>query len=389
MIHNYYQIRGGEDESNDLEISLLQSKGHDVKSYSRHNDEIKGYSWPGKIRLVFSTVWSRRTYREVSDILADFRPEIVHVQNFFPLISPSIFWACSKARIPVLLSLRDYRLLCPLGWFFRKETVCEDCIRSGLHNAVLYRCYRKSFVQSSIVVLMLIIHRLLSTWRNKVTMFIALTDFSRNKFIEGGLPADKVVTRHNFIGSSLKLQTTVEKHVLFAGRLSSEKGIECLLNAWKKLPDIPLQIAGDGPMRDWIGEFISKNQLNNVSLLGRLTQEQIFEKLRESRFLVMPSIWYETFGRTIIEAFATGTPVLASRLGAMAELVKDNRNGMLFESGNPDDLAAKARELWNTAQTGDLDKNAFNDYSNLYSADKAYDSIMDIYKQAINLQRKA
>lgn len=381
MVHNYYQQWGGEDEATEQELQLLKRHNHQVRLYCRHNDEIKAFSALRKGLLFFEPTWSLRSYREIKHVIREFKPEIAHFQNFFPLVSPSAYYACAESGVPVVQTLHDYRLLCPIGWFVRSGEVCEACLAYSLWRGVLYGCYHGSRIQTASIALMLTIHRLLKTWLRKVDVYIALTEFSRRKFIEGGLPESKIFVRPNFLDKDPGLGEPVrEEYALFVGRLSPEKGLVTLLEAWRNQPDLPLRIVGDGPLRPWIEEYIGQNELGQIELVGFVPLQRVLQYLQKALFLVMPSVWYETFGRTIIEAYATGTPVIASRLGAMVDLVEEGETGLLFNPGEPGDLAARVQyALEHPEEMARWGREARYVFEQKYSSDSAYKTLMEIY----------
>ena len=384
IVHNYYQHWGGEDESTVQEFRLLKRYGHEVQLYFRHNDEIKSFSPLRKVLLFFEPTWSLRSYREIKKVIQEFRPEVAHFQNFFPLISPSAYYACAESGVPIIQTLRNYRLLCPIGYFFRNGTICEDCLKHTLWRSIRYSCYHNSRIQTASIALMLKTHNLLKTWQKKVDAFIALTEFSRRKFIEGGLPESKIFVRPNFLEEDPGVGESVREYALFVGRLSPEKGLVTLLEEWCNLPDVPLKIVGDGPMRRWIEEYIRRNELRQIELVGFVPLKVVLKYLKKALFLVMPSIWYETFGRTIIEAYATGTPVIASRLGAMAELVEDGRTGMLFNPNEPGDLTSKVQYvLEHPEEMARLGQEARYVFEQRYSSKSAYMSLIEIYRKVL------
>ncbi len=386
MVHNYYQQRGGEDESVEQDIQLLGERGHEVEFFSKHNDEITHYSPFEKGVLLFSPTWSGRSYREIEKRIQFFRPDVIHVQNFFPLISPSIYDAARKYHIPVVQTLRNYRLMCCNGLFFRNGKVCELCLNRIPLAGVRYGCYRNSRIQSLALAMMIAHHQLSKTWMNKVSRFIALGNFARGKFVEGGLPAEKISIRPNFLQNAPEYSgMKQEGFALFIGRLSAEKGIQTLLHAWKLLPDISLVLVGDGPMRGWIEDFIRIEQLSNVTLAGRLDQAGVFDYLHRAEMLIVPSEWYETFGRVVLEAFASGAPVIAGKIGALQDLVAHEETGLLFQPGDSLDLAAKVHQLSADKELREmLRQKARKRYEAQYTSEKAYTLLMDIYSKTIN-----
>jgi glycosyltransferase involved in cell wall biosynthesis len=266
----------------------------------------------------------------------------------------------------------------------RDERVCELCIEQSLWNGVRYRCYHGSAIQTASVAVMIATHRWLDTWNSMVDRYIALTKFSRGVFVRGGIPESNILVRPNFLMDDPGVGTEERSGAVFVGRLSPEKGVVSLLEAWRRLPEIPLTVIGDGPLGDWVARFVREHSMEQVRLMGAMPFTEMLNVLGMSQFLVSPSVCYETFGRTIIEAFSTATPVLVSDIGSGGSLVEQNATGMHFDPGNPDDLAAKAREM---VRGPDMLKewgaNARLEYLEKYSADNAYESLMRIYKTKI------
>jgi glycosyltransferase involved in cell wall biosynthesis len=390
MVHNYYQQRGGEDESTEEEIRLLKARDHEVLLFCRHNNEINMFSSFRKGLLFFEPTWSPRSFRRLRYILREFDADIVHVQNFFPLQSPSIYYACASMGTPVVQSLRNYRLLCPSATLFRRGNVCEECSTRSLWQGIAHGCYRHSRIQTASVALMIWLHRTLRTWRYWVDSFVTLSNFAKEKLTRAGVPRSKIFVRPNFLACDVSLGNLRREGALFIGRLSPEKGVHSLVEAWRSVSFVPLKIAGEGPERLSVNQFLQGSRLRNVEMLGFIPSREILKYLKAASFLVMPSTCYETFGRTIIEAYATGTPVIASRLGAIAEIVEDGKTGILFTPGDPKDLAAKVQWAWtHQEEMQQMGRQAREIYEKRYTADTAYDLLMDIYKKAIDGKKKA
>lgn len=375
FVHNRYQQRGGEDSVVDAEIALLRNYAHEVDFYERHNDGIEGVS---RLGLLCQTMWSKITTAELTKRLEVLQPDVIHVHNTFPLISPSLYWAASRAKVPVVQTLHNFRLLCPQAMLLREERVCEDCLGHVPWLGIMRGCYRESKLQSAVLTGMLSLHRGLGTYQNKVTRYIALNDFCRAKFIEGGLPAERISVKPNFVNMLAPDFNGRRGGMLFVGRLSSEKGISTLANAAGRLSDVSFSVIGTGPDE---GLF---SHLSNVHLLGFHDQEAVCAAMCRATCLIMPSIWYENFPRTLVEAFACGLPVIASRLGAMAELIEDGRTGLLFEPGNEIDLAEKIAWAESHPDTmrrmGDA---ARAEYEAKYTPEINYHQLMEIYTEAI------
>jgi glycosyltransferase involved in cell wall biosynthesis len=381
LVHNFYQHAGGEDAVLAAEMALLKRHGHEVELWSMDNKHLPG-GLIGKIRVAINTVYSRQSRKNIRQKIADFQPDVVHVHNFFPQISPSIYDACLDARTPVVQTLHNYRTICASALLMRNGQICEQCISGSPYQAVKYACYRSSRLGSLILAHMIASQRRKKVWQHRVTRFIALTDFAKSKFVSAGFPADKIVVKPNFFEQPDISAATAHSggFGLYVGRISPEKGINTLLSAWAKLgQDYPLKIAGDGPLL---------NQLQasaNVEFLGRQTPAQISQLMAAADFLVLPSECFEGFPMVIGEAFAHGLPVLASRLGSMASIIQDGENGLLFTPGDADDLCHKLQWLQQNPQPArQLGKNARLCYQANYTAEENYRQLMAIYTDAIN-----
>ena len=378
VVHNAYQHRGGEDSVVAEEIALLESRGHQVETYSRHNDNIAELS---PIAVAQQTLWSSRTTDDLATRIRNFRPDIIHVHNTFPLISPSLYWAAERAGVPVVQTLHNFRLMCLNALFMRDGRVCEDCLGHVPWRGVARACYRGSHAASGVLAGMLMLHRGLGTYRNKVARYIALNGFCRDKFIEGGLSAERVVVKPNFVDFEAP-ESVARSGLLFVGRLSVEKGVSTLAQAMALLPDATLRVAGEGPEAGLLDGMVG------VTRLGSLPGEVVREEMNRAAALVVPSIWYENFPRTIVEAFACGLPVIASRIGALADIVTDGKTGLLFEPANPRDLADKLAWVQShPEQMAEMGRNARAQYEAEFSAAVNYRRLMEIYDGVLAEQR--
>jgi len=388
IAHNRYQYAGGEDVVVQAERTLLKSYGHDVLLWEVNNDSIVGIQ--GKIKAALSVVYSPTTRKLIKEKFSHFRPDIVHVHNFFPLISPAVYDACRDVNIPVVQTLHNYRLGCPKAMPLRDGKICEECIGKVVPlSGVLHRCYRGSSIQSAGVATMLAFHRFRGTWQNRVDAYISLTNFHKDKMVQAGLPKDKIYVKPNFVvAPKFQSETSRAKsYALFVGRLSEEKGLATLIDAYAQGHlSIPLKIVGEGPMIEALREQVETRGLGEaIAFLGRQNKETVLQLMHNAKFLVFPSIWYEGFPLTIAEAFACGLPVIASKLGSMAEIVEDGVNGLHFEVGNAQDLANKIN--WATTHPEAIDamgKNALSTYKAKYTPEANYQQLIEIYKQVIN-----
>lgn len=381
VVHNAYQQQGGEDSVVAAEIALLRRNGHGVGEMRRDNHEI-GTS--GRARIAAQTLWSSQTHAQALALLEHERPDVVHVHNTFPLISPSLYWACANAGVPVVQTLHNFRLVCPQAMFLRDGKVCEKCIGKAPWPALVHGCYRESRAQTAVVVGMLALHRTLHTFERKVTRYIALNEFCRAKFIEAGLPAQRIAVKPNFVDAGRPQRPRARHGFLFVGRLSPEKGIDVLRDAWRGCEGLRLRVAGTGPSASLL------EQQPGIELLGSRSAAQVQAEMRTACALVLPSIWYENFPRTLVEAFAAGLPVIASRIGALAELVEDGRTGLLFEPGNADDLARTLR--WARSHPDELvamGAAARARYETHYTPDINYRQLLAIHRSAMDDSRSA
>ncbi len=387
LVHNYYQQPGGEDVVYQQERKLLESHGHQVVTYERNNSELLGYSTLQRFLLPKKTIWAGDVYREVLDMVRRERPQIAHAHNTFVQISPSVFAACREGGVPVVQTLHNFRLLCPAATLFRDGKVCEACPESGLWQGVRHACYRDSYTATAATALMLATHRWARTWSHVVTGYIALTEFSRRKFVGAGLPREKIHVKPNFVAPDPGCKEIFGDFAVYVGRLSPEKGPKTLLRAWRQLRVlIPLQIIGDGPLRPELEQMASQFNLPNVVFTGRLSSEEARSRIRHARLLILPSECYENFPMTAVEAFSCGTPVLCSRLGAMQEIVHDQSNGLHFTPGRPEDLAATLEWAWNNpGRIRAMGKAARQHYEQKYTAEANYNALMEIYEHVIGL----
>jgi len=363
---------------------MLERAGHEVIAYRRSNWDAEAYNRIRLLGLAKRTVWSSDSRRDFSELLRREKPDLVHVHNTFVMISPSIYSACHEAKVPVVQTLHNYRLLCLAANFFRDGEVCEQCLGASLWPGVEHACYRRSYSASAVVAVMLTSHRLRHTWDREVAGFIALSQFARNKFIEGGLPRDKIFVKPNFVSPDPGARTSLGDYALFVGRLSPRKRVDTVLAAWKRLPrSIPLHIVGDGSAREQLQAEALREGLTNVEFKGQLPREQTLAAINRARFLVFASEWYENFPVTIAESFACSTPVICSRLGAMQEIVSDGRTGLHFAPADAEDLAAKVEWAWiHPHEMREMGVQARAEYESKYTAEKNYPLLMEIYNRA-------
>lgn len=385
--HNHYKIPGGEDAVVQAEYSLLRDFGEQVFLYKRSNREFDSSSVMGKLKYMRTLGWSSETYRDIKALVRRFRPDVAHFHNIFYVITPAAYFACKEEGIPVVQSQHNFRLICSNGLLYRNNKVCEDCLHKSLWQGVYHGCYGNSRVLTAFIAGMLIDHWKKGTWENTVDLYITASQFGRQKLIEGGLPPEKIVVKPNFVYPVPDIQQRQEEnYALYVGRLSREKGVHMLLEAWRSIPYCPLKIMGDGPLAGGLKKYAKDHGIKNVDFLGFTSPEEYNRVMNGAKFLLVPSQCYESFPRIIVEAFSYGIPIVASRLGTLAEIVEDEKTGLLFDPADTNDLIAKIH--WINQHNEDLlkmGKMARCVFEEKYMARKNFDSLMDIYNRAIEL----
>jgi glycosyltransferase involved in cell wall biosynthesis len=390
LVHNFYQSSSpsGEDAVFRNEHELFKKNGIDVITYEKHNDDIKGYGLWDKFLLSFKNIWSRKTYIELKQLLTKEKPDLAHFHNIWYLITPSAYFACKDAGVPVVQTLHNFRMFCVNGLLLRDGKVCEECIGHLPWGGVKHGCYSNSRLYSLPVAVTEGIHSIAGTWKDKVDAYISLTEFSKKKFIECGLPEEKIFVKPNFLLNPPEPSFTYRDYIIFLGRLSHEKGLSILIDSAKVLNNsavsLRLKIVGDGPLMKELKDKVKAEKIKGIEFTGRKTFHECMELLRDARCMIMPAVCYENFPMAIREAFACGKPVIASNLGAMAELVDDGKTGLLFEPGDPEDLAAKIRwMLENHDSCIEMGKNARKEFEEKYTAEKNFKILMEIYNNLI------
>jgi glycosyltransferase involved in cell wall biosynthesis len=382
LVHNRYQIPGGEDSVFENEAAMLTRAGCKVVKYERHNDEIGNASVTAKLSTALSAAWSNGSYDHISTVIKQEQPDVVHFHNTFPLISPSAYAACAANGVASVQTLHNFRLACPAGTFSRNGAVCELCLHKSLVSSLRHRCYKGSFLGTATVVWMLQKNRLRGTYQNDVTKYIALTDFARSKLVSAGLPDERMEVKPNFLPEPPKTATEHGRYIIFVGRLMREKGLWPLLDAWEYLPDVRLLIVGDGPDGEALAEKSGQAGLR-IEFLGNMPKPKVIELVQGAAALIVPSLWYEGFPMVIAEAYACGTAVLSSRLGSLDEVVVEGKTGLKFEPGNPQSIASTVRRFVDdptlARQLQDGAKRAFEEN---YTEARNAELLLDIYERA-------
>lgn len=383
IVHNYYQIPGGEDTVVRNEKELLEEHGHRVILYTRNNSELNHLSKAEKLLLPFTTIFNFRTYREIQKIIREEQVDIVHVHNTLNLISPAVYYAAGKQKKPVVQTIHNFRLLCPGATFYRGGHICEDCVKHGLQCAVKHKCYRGSFAQTLACVLNLCFHRMTGIYR-KIN-YICLTEFNKEKLLLlPGLHSEQVYVKPNFTKQAQKniIETAKrENFFLYAGRLDPLKGIEKLLKTWIQMgQNAPkLIICGSGSLEQWCRQTIQENRLNMVEFRGQTKWEEVQKLMGKTRAMILPTQWYEGFPMTIVEAYSVGTPVIGPDMGNVGDLIEEGITGWKYPVNSVEIIGQTISDAMSTPvdyhRIGEL-------YKKRYSSELNYQQLVNIYRKA-------
>ena len=383
VVHNFYKQSGGEDRAVLDECHTLRQAGHDVVEYFENSGSIDPRKVSARLQLAVSAPWCSKAYSSILQLLRLQRPEVAHFHNTWPLISAAGYYACRRAGVPVVQTLHNYRLYCPAGTFFRAGRTCEECVEHGYQRSVVHACYRSSVIQSAVLAGSLALHHAVGTYARMVDLYIVPSEFARRKFVSLGLPAANIEVKSNFVALDPGPDRSDRGFGLFVGRLSAEKGLGLLIDAWRSLAEVPLRILGDGPLLEWLKQS-TVGSVSEVEVLGQRTRDETMGAMKQAGFLVLPSESYEGFPVVIAEAFACGLPVIASRLGAMQEIVEEGRTGLLFDPGDSRDLAKRVRWAWeHPKELREMGREARSEYLRKYTADHNHAVLLRAYLKAI------
>jgi len=379
MIHNRYLIRGGEDASTDVSVDLLRAAGHEVCFLEDSNERVDDL---GLMRTAARAVWSRESYARVSEILAPDTFDVVHVQNSFPLFSPSVHYAASQRGVPVVQSLRNFRLLCPEGMLHRNGVVCTDCVgRRFAWPGVIHRCYRDSAAGSAVVATVSGGHRLAGTWKHRISRYVAPSFFAKDIYVRNGWDAGQIDVIPNFVYPDPGAGDGGGGFALYAGRLAAVKGLDTLLEVWgdENVP-FPLKIAGEGPLLAQVEIAARSNP--RIEYVGGLNSNDMTKLMGDAAFVVVPTRGIESFGRVVAEAMATGTPAVVADHGGLRETVDGHGVGLLFPPG--DSAGLRARVHWLAEHREDLAAMrgvARASFLERFSGEKILSSWVDLYRE--------
>jgi glycosyltransferase involved in cell wall biosynthesis len=390
IFHNRYRHRGGEDSVVDFEVEALRKAGHTVRAFLVDNRDEIGPSVSGVVgalRAGLNARWNERMADRVRSFLDEGDVDVAHVHNFFPLLTPSVHAAIGERGVAVVQTLHNYRLLCANGMFLRNDRPCEDCVTRGPWNSLRYGCYRGSRLQTAVWADQTAYHRRLGTWQERVDLFTSPSAFARAKLLAAGLPSDRVVVKANAVDDP-GVATGPGRGGVYVGRLSREKGVHLLLEAWRRLDGQPLTIVGSGPEEAALRQAAA--DIPAVRFLGRVDRERVFGALREAAFSIVPSLWYENFPVAVAESLACGRAVVAASPTALDEFVDHGRNGLRFELGSVDGLAQACGELLgDPARTAEMGLEARGDYEDRLTPEAGVAALIDVYTQARALRAGA
>lgn len=375
----------GENLVVDSENDLLRTRGHLVEKFTRQSDEILRQGRFGKIKGALSNPWNPWSASKIKEKINLCNPDIVHVHNTFPLISPSIFRAIGK-RSARVLTLHNYRLVCPAAIPMRDGKVCTECIdHKSVIPSLIHGCYRESRFATIPLALNVALHRWLGTWKHDVDAFIALSDFQKQIMADAGLPEHKIHVKPNFYPGTPPVVPWSERedYVVFVGRLSAEKGAATLIDAWRQWGETApeLRLVGDGPLRS---DLEHKAGGLPVQFLGQMPADIAQEQIAKAKLLVLPSECFEGFPMVIREAFAFGTPVAVSNIGPLPSIVEDGISGVVFPTAQSREITERVSDIW--VQPSELERmgqNARHEFEQKYTEDANYEILMKIYDAAI------
>lgn len=404
LVNNHHKNLGGAEKYYFDLAKLLEKKGHKVAFFSTKDPQNIPSKWAKYFvtKLDFSENTPKSFYsklanmfysfvskRNISKLLDNFKPDIVHIQNIYYYISPSILSEIKRRNIPIVQTVHDYQLVTPTVTFFHNGKICEVTKKHSYYKAVFHRCVKDSYGASLMAVIASYTQRLFGFYEKYVDLFIAPSMFMKNKLIEYGFDADRVIYIPNFIDTQPTTHniqpTTNKRYVLFFGRLLEHKGVGVLLSTAQRLPKVRFKIAGDGPAERRLKKTVKELKLNNVDFLGRLNGNDLRQTISKASFCVVPSLWYENMPYSVLESFSFGKPVITSRIGGIPELVNDGKNGFLFRPGDVKGLCSRVLELWNNQKLqlkmGIFTRQMINER---FSAGIYYGRLLSIYKKAIN-----
>lgn len=396
LVHNFYgsTAPSGENTAFVSEANLLRNRGHLIVEFTRHSDELLNQGLFGRVRGALGTVWNPVSLHKLKSALREIQPEIVHVHNTFPILSPSVLYATRDLNIPTVMTLHNYRIGCSAATALRNDQPCTLCLdKKSVLPALRYGCYRDNRIATLPISLMIAVHRAKNTWKKNVDAFVTLTEFQREKMAQFGIPEASLFVKPQFLENPPEPLPwrQRESKAVFIGRLYAAKGVHILIDSWKKWGKdaVPLEIIGDGPMKsELISVARASDAASSISFLGNLSYAEAMKRLSSAKLLIVPSLCFEGFPMVVQEAYAYGVPVAASNIGSLPHLVAENRTGALFVPGNAENLLASVQPLLaDDNQLHILGVEAKKEFDLKYTAGKNYDILMSIYALAATHRR--
>lgn len=392
VLHNLHRkgSSSGDDQVFKDESRLLEEHGHTVIRYTVSNDSFDNAGIIGKVKACLGMLWSFKYYKEIEKIIRSERPDVVHVHTFFPLLSPSVLYAAKRNGCKVVATLHDTRFICPCCTSLRGTTICNKCGDGHYLRMFKYGCFKGSRIQSLIVAFIFKYHRIRRSFYNQIDKYICLNNNQIKLLEEIGFDKKKIVKKYNFVSDALQdirsenNNDLPERYVVFYGRIGEEKGIRVLMKAWEEI-DIPLVVMGSGPLEEEFKAWADTKE--NVHFLGYTGHQECLKIVKNSEFVVFPSIWYEGCSMVQIETMSLGKVLVATNLGFSVEAIEEGYNGTKFELGNVEDFIRKIQHLWNMPESLiEMGKNARKDFEQKYLPEDNYVQLMNIYKSLLKVE---
>jgi glycosyltransferase involved in cell wall biosynthesis len=388
LVHNYLRPPSGENTVFEQEKQLLESKGHEVITYTRHNEELGEIGRTAKALVALRAIWSSGVYRDIAAIIRKERPDIAHFHNIFPIISPAAYCACKAEGVPVVQTLHNFRIVCPGALLFRNNKICEECAGGRLLPGIRHACYHDSPLQTAGIAGIVSFHKLIGTWRSAVDLYIVLSEFALAKYRELGFPSESYFVKPNFLQNPVEPSYVDGGYGVYIGRIGEEKGMRCLLEAMRSCPEMSFKIIGDGPISEGFKRKLHEYGLRNVEYLGSLEHEVCMKYLRDARFLVLPSECYEGSPMVLLEAMSAGKPAVVSNVGILSSMVTDGVNGFLSPPGHAEALAQKMRWMYERPDDARLmGKNGRAIFDEKYTSERNYHMLLQAYQKAVEVRR--
>lgn len=399
QINKFYFDQGGAEHYIFGLIDLLEKQGHKVIPFAMQHSKnvaseyakyfpsfietLSPNSVKEKLRTAGRMFYSFEAKKKLSELICQTKPDIAHLHNIYHQLSPSILTVLKKHKIPVVMTVHDYKLVCPNYILYTKGAVCRRCLGGRYYQAVVNKCLKNSYSASCLAALEMYFHKLIKIYQKNIDLLIAPSEFVKNILVEFGFSPQKITVLPHFVDlPKVESQNnSVDKYFLYIGRLKQEKGIDILIKAMSKLPDAKLKIAGSGPDLKVLKKQVQELQLRNVEFLGQCRRKQVIELYKNTLATVVPSRVWETFGLVAAESLAQARPAIAARIGALPEIVTDNQTGLLFEVENKNDLAEKIKQILNSHENAEqMGKNGQKIVAEKLNSEKHYQSLINIYQ---------